>query len=419
MSTEIISGQSARIRTNELREGTFRANPDYEFALLDQLSAEEQQPLSALRGDANFYGLIRPRLATGLTTKAASREIAELFRILQEPGPLPQFILSELDSELTIRRLVLDGILQLAQGSESICGPAVCDEDALTPTEEGARLLARLSLQAINHAASIVSAGATELSDRLYRYNTVPLTPQWLRRIPDGPALEQYLQIQVGGRCRRILDKDWTRVSPQSKRKAEQKAEPNPWLSWDSRTVPAQKPDSVGYKLYLSPLATHLREAFRVSIPAITAAGAHHFKIGSNVRGVLRPDKMVAYFPDRSALEEAAHRIAKELSGCPAQGVPFTTELDAGALLSWASDPPMEADVPAWLQKQSWRQWICYRLGSALAVAKREKSPAMPAWRFALERVRLEGVDVSTWIPTSTSWQSEPAAVVVSRLGHI
>ena len=63
MSTEIISGQSARIRTNELREGTFRANPDYEFALLDQstmpsfkdkLSAQELADvvsyLASLRG---------------------------------------------------------------------------------------------------------------------------------------------------------------------------------------------------------------------------------------------------------------------------------------------------------------------------------------------------------------------------------
>lgn len=402
MSTGTFASPTRRGPAIALCGRTFRANPDYEFVRLDQLPAPEQELLSALRGDPNFFGLIRHRLAAGLTAKAVCRETADLFKLLQEPGPLPGSVAGESELETTLNLLVCDGVLQIARGLEWVCGPAAFDADQLPALEENRQALCALSLQAIHHAASLETADSADLSYHLYRYNTLPLTPQWLRRIPHGAALEEYLQIQVGGGCRRDLDQDWARVPPEAERDA--------WLAWNSRMVPAMRNGSIGYKLYLSPLPAHMQVAFRVWLPAITAAGAHHFKIGSNVRGLLRPDKMVAYFDQWPRLEEAACSIAKELSGCPSQGVPFTTELDSGALISWGSDPPPETTVPEWLRRQSWRQWICYRLGSALAVAKREKSARIPNWRFALERLRLEGVDITTWAPVSTFWQSKSAA---------
>jgi hypothetical protein len=166
------------------------------------------------------------------------------------------------------------------------------------------------------------------------------------------------------------------------------------------------------YKLYLSPLPAHLRDAFRIWLAAITAGGAFHCKIGNDIRGLLRPDKMVAYFGDRAALEEAAQRIKSELCGCPAQGVPFTSDLDCGALMSWGSDPPSEEAVPVWLRRQSWRQWICNRLGAALAVAKHHRCDSMPDWRFALTRLELDGVDLANWVARSPDGQSETVTEV-------
>lgn len=381
-------------------ESTWRVNPEYELVRLEQLSAEHQQPLSALRQDPSFHGVLRSRSATGLSTKAVSRDTAALLDALTQPGRLPQNALSDSGAELAITQLLWDGILQIARGAEWICGPAVCSPAASLSTQpHGA--LADLSLQALQHAAALGAGNALELSAHLYRYNTVPLTPQWLRRIPDHNVVQEYLQIQAGGRNRRELDREWTHV-PLT-------AEQSAWLGWTSRTISISAKTTT-YKLYLSPLACRLREAFRVWLGAVTAAGAFHFKLGSNVRGLLRPDKMVAYFGDRSALEEAAELIAQELSGCPAQGVPFTAELNCGALMSWGSDPPTEEAVPPWLRRQSWRQWVCNRLGAALAVAKHYESDAMLSWRFALERLRLDGVDVGNWAPESTDWQLEPLA---------
>jgi hypothetical protein len=420
VSTIAMPAAPGGVAVNSFRNCTFRTNPDYEFVLLEQLPAQEQTMLGDLGGDPDFCGLLRPRLAAGLTTKAVSREIAKLLDILNEPGPLPTFITNDPEFELVISRLVCDGILQIARGAGWICGPAVWPADHSADEKSGG-LLAEMSIRALQHAELLECSDAVELSALLYRYNTLPLTPQWLRRIPDDAALEEYLQIQSGGASRRDLDQGWTRVFTGSEKPGSQ----SPWLAWNSRTILRSQTNRAGYKLYLSPLPAHLREAFRVWLPA--TAGAYHFKIGSNVRGLLRPDKMVAYFDDLLALQESAQRITSELKGCPAQGVPFTVELDCDELISWGSDPPLEEAVPIWLRRQSWRQWICNRMGSALAVAKREKATRkeggrekderegvadMTAWRFSLERLRLEGVDIATWAPISTIWQSKPAAEV-------
>ena len=385
-----------------LGDSTLRFNPDYELVQLDRLPAEQRESLDALQQDPSFYGIVRSRFATGLSPKSVSRDTAHLLIALQEPRQLPDRVTADADAMLAVTQLVCDGILQVAGEPGWLCGPAACRFDATT-SEEPPGILADLSLRALKHAAALRTGDTTELSGHLYRYNLLPLTPEWLRRFSDNTAVQEYLQIQAGGRVRWELDRFWTRVSPV--------AEQGAWMAWSSRTI-AMPPDAATCKLYLSPLPSRLRDAFRIWLAAITAAGAFHFKIGNDVRGLLRPDKMVAYFGDRAALEEAARRIARELTDCPAQGVPFTSELDYGALLSWGADPPSEEAVPVWLRRQSWRQWICNRLGAALAVAKHHPSDSMPAWRFALARLQLEGPDLTNWVARSQDGQSETVAEV-------
>jgi hypothetical protein len=379
---------------------TYRANPGFRILKLEELSAEAQELLGPLRKDPSFYGLICSQTGDGEPSLAVCSQTAKLIDTLATPGLLPRDILDDPEALLAVNRLVFDGILQVARGAEWLCGPAVCPTDSALKRARG--LLARLSLEAIQHAASLEAADAMELATCLYRYNTMPVTPQWLRRLPDTAAgVEEYLQIAKGGCQRKVLDQNWICVTTPAKE--------TPWLMWSSRrTVPGS--GASGYKLYLSPHPSHLRDAFQVWLPAITDAGAYHFKVGGNVRGLLRPDKIVAYFAEHNSLMEASRLIANGLLGCPAQGVPFASDLNCGALVSWGSDPPFDETVPVWMQRQSWRQWICRRLGSALARAKRQNSE-IPAWRFALERLRLDGIDVEFWTPTSTPWFAANAEV--------
>jgi hypothetical protein len=90
----------------------------------------------------------------------------------------------------------------------------------------------------------------------------------------------------------------------------------------------------------------------------------------------------------------------QKLSGCPLHGVPFTAELAGGGLLSWGIDPPAEKQTVPWLERESWRLWVANRLASALLLAKTSTKADIQPWRFALERLRLEGVDTQTWAPS-------------------
>jgi hypothetical protein len=126
------------------------------------------------------------------------------------------------------------------------------------------------------------------------------------------------------------------------------------------------------------------------------------FKVGADAAGLLRPDKMVAYFDNFEALAAVADSLADALAGVSAHGVPFSAEITSDGLLSWGVDPPREERPPGWSGGQSWRLWVTNRLAGAL-LAARGQGVEEP-WRFALERLRVEGVDVERWVPASSLW---------------
>jgi hypothetical protein len=117
--------------------------------------------------------------------------------------------------------------------------------------------------------------------------------------------------------------------------------------------------------------------------------------------GLLRPDKIVAYFPDFERLAKAAEAVSARLGGVPAQGVPFTSEIGGDGLLSWGMDPPA-SELAAWGGRESWRLWLTHRLARALLAAR--SAEGLEPWRFALERVRLEGIDTASWTPAASLW---------------
>jgi hypothetical protein len=58
---------------------------------------------------------------------------------------------------------------------------------------------------------------------------------------------------------------------------------------------------------------------------------------------------------------------------------------------------PVDGKRPlAWQEHESWRLWLTNRLAAALLSAAGTVDEKVA---FALERVRHEGVDTTTWIP--------------------
>lgn len=301
-----------------------------------------------------------------------------------------------------IGQMVLDGILAIETDGELLSGPAarslVCAEQAESGPEGS---LAALSRRALEYATALDIADAAVLSARLYLYNRLPASPAWRRLLPDQDAVERHLGIRNGAMAR-LLARGWRRLPAGSGAQG--------WMSWQPPQRALHRDDSpTTYKLYVSPACSELRAGFEATAEATAVSRAVHWKVGRDVYGLLRPDKIVVYFREFADLQETAARILEKLERCPVHGVPFTAELAGGGLLSWGIDPPTEQHSVPWLERESWRQRISNRLATALLLAKASAPTEIAPWRFAMDRLRLEGIDTETWTPTRALTWAEAA----------
>lgn len=379
----------------------YRANPAFELVLFDRLDLRERETLAELRKDPDFYGILRPREAhpanTALGVKSVDRETALLFLTLREPGPLPSYMRTMLgDGALrVVARLVADAILEVEEEGRFVSGAAALPLFVERRSGAAAGRLAEISHAALRYAQDLAEDDPLALSFRLYGYNRRPLTPAWKRLLPKGDQVLAWLGIGAGGPRgprRQLLDRSWERTGGSS---AEW------WLSWRSRQDGDLSGGGATWKLYVSPVPEALPGSFGDILEALAAGRAAQFKIGADALGILRADKIVAYFPSFERLAVAAEALETRLSGIPAQGVPFTSEIGGEGLLSWGVDPPREES--SFGSGESWRLWLTHRLSRALLSARSTAEPE--PWRFALERVRLEGVDTDTWTPGALLWK--------------
>jgi hypothetical protein len=156
------------------------------------------------------------------------------------------------------------------------------------------------------------------------------------------------------------------------------------------------------WKLYVSPDPELVRPALHA---AVCRTEPFSLKVGRDLFNILRPDKLVLYFSSRQAMRRCAAALMQELDGLPAQGVPFTGQLFDSALLSWGVDREAQTGMAPWAGDESWRLRVTQRLASALSQAARDASCPVPAWRFAMDRVSLDGVNVQSWSPDLTTFQ--------------
>lgn len=363
----------------------FRASPHVELKQLGELAAEEQERFRELESDPEFYGLFVARPPLAMSLKSVSCEGAELFRSLAQAATL-----EAIDDEVV--DLVLDGILEVESDGRFVCGP---DALAIFGPAPRARDIGRLSTGALLHAQDLETSDPQALAMALYFYNRIPMTAFWKARFADVLG---HLGAD-GGSLRALLEREWV---------ANDRGRAPGWLSWSPRAPLQRGRDDVTFKLYVSPRPERIRDAFETVVRVLAGFPGTPFKIGDGAAGLLRPDKLVAYFPSRAHLDEVAAELRRELAGCDAHGVPFTATIDDAGLLSWGVDPPESENALKWTGPRSWRLWIAQRLGAALAVAKSTSNggAGVAPQVFAVERVRREGVDVETWTPSATLWST-------------
>jgi hypothetical protein len=248
--------------------------------------------------------------------------------------------------------------------------------------------IARLSLSALRMAARDAPDDPAALASWLYRFGTVPRGPAIDRDFgPDDEPMGA-LGLTIGGAARRLLESAYEASTLQS------------WYSFARSAEPTQL--AAARKLYVSPLPQALPDAFVLIVQAFVQAEVRSFKLGRGVEGLLRPDKVMAYFDERQQLDAVVARLMDRLRGCPVQGVPFTADEGGDGLLSSGVDPPFGGAA------SSWRAWVTARLAAGL-VARRHRPPA-EAVAGTLSDLRADGVDTVRWRTGAGAFRQEAAA---------
>src|SRR6266536_2880045 len=159
---------------------------------------------------------------------------------------------------------------------------------------------------------------------------------------------------------------------------------------------PDDDPMAVLGKLYISPTPEALADAFPRIADELVRSDVRSFKVGRGIEGLLRPDKIIAYFEDHAYMKAVAGALDRSLSGCPVQGVPFTAEAAGNGLLSSGVDPP-PGNAAA-----SWRSWVTKRLAASLTAQR--ATPCEDPVAGALADIRLAGVDPKRWLPNADAF---------------
>ncbi len=371
------------IGSEGLVKNRFRAARDCKLILWDRLSTPIRQSIPA---GPDAYGVVM-RIGQPAPIKLIDRDVALLFYSLNDPGPIPEYARRSLGDQAgaVIARLVLEGILEMELGGTFVSGPsaAVCLHPPITEPPVGT--LAKLSRTAIEHVNDLNLDDARTVAARLYCFNAIPFAPRWTRIADAEQGLEADRRIS------QLLASGWVRdtdsqILPQ-------------WRVWRSvrRLHIGSRPH---YKLYVSPVPSCLHPALELIARTLSRSDALALKVGAGVRGLLRPDKIVAYFPDQDSLARVGADLARDLRPFMAQGVPFTAPIASNALVSWGCDPDPATLLAA--IAESWRSWLTAKLAVAL-VEGRSSPTAMTPVAFAMAAVTADGVDTVTWMPVGVA----------------
>lgn len=401
MST--FPGTRAEDGAVEPAAATLRAGRAYELVARERLSRAECALLGEPDAPGAIYGILRPRPGSAVEPRTASPDIALLFLTLAEPGPLPAYARAGMGRSAgdTVCRLVLDGILELEHRGEWISGGPAAALLAGRGQAGGRGRIGALSVAALRYGQELADLPDALLAQRLYSYGRRPLCPELRRSMPNRQAMATAMGLADGGTAHRTLATTWREV-------AQRTGGPVYWRHWcPRRPVGDARGRQANYKLYVSPGVEALRTSIEIVADLFAATPtATAFKIGADLDGICRPDKFVVYFDRLDELQSVAAELSERLAGHPAHGVPFTAAVTDDGMLSWGADPPAGTAGA----RSSWRSWVTNRLAEELRRGREENGAALEPWRFALERVRLAGIDTDTWIPARSQWARAAAS---------
>jgi hypothetical protein len=169
------------------------------------------------------------------------------------------------------------------------------------------------------------------------------------------------------------------------------------WRSW---TATDTDPATLVHKVYVSPAVCDHGTTLGVILTHAPLLGVPAWKVGADLAGLHRPDKIVLYLASAERAERVAATLALALGSFAAQGVPFTGQVGATGIVSRGRD----------VAGTSWRADVCRQVAQSLCASRVELGTHAPASEVAdeaLSRLAEQGLDVHSWHPPAD--EHEPA----------
>jgi hypothetical protein len=376
----------------------FRVSPFYTLREWNVLNPREKELISGLHDEADVYGVFSPTTpGSGQTVKVAYHELALIYFHLTQSPLLPHYLTGSPGDSLNqvIAQLVLDQVLEIKWNEKFVSGMHATEAlfgKALYGHLQVPGFISSLSKQGIEYALYLDEVEMKTIAHKLYTYNTTPWDSSLKRDFSETTDTRDYVFSASRSSLISIINKEWQLINDPAK---------DPWLGWSRRyfdELSSGEIDKGTYKLYISPVIRDLPKVMNVVLPILTASKAFSFKIGNGIQGLLRPDKMVAYFNNRSSMLQAAGELKNKFNDCKVQGVPFTAQIDDTGILSWGFDPP-GSDVLSPIEGGSWRCKITDQIALAIMQAKTEQPDHRRAIDFIGSKLFVAGIDPCDWTP--------------------
>jgi hypothetical protein len=259
----------------------------------------------------------------------------------------------------------------------------------------------RASTRAIFLAYNSGEIDVRRLTSMLYFYNRIPFSQKWQRRFPSDESLCRFLGFRK--------DDSWpgSRAFHLSKRLAPENV-PVSRDVWGQWSILRRGLSSTGrlttYKIYVSPHLDELPNVIRHIGETAVKFGAAATKIGTEVRTLLRPDKLLVYFRDLKKALSYGRYLDANINCNRTQAVPFSYPIGLSGLISIGFDPPTSVRWTYGLEGGSWRLLVSTCIAETI-VSVRESRPA-DVLQEIHRQLRAKNIDPLRWKPLNGAWNA-------------
>ena len=184
---KIANPGAADLRVDACARNRIRASSAFRLVRLGEFSDEELQLLENAGVGGDAYAVLLPATNTQLLPKAVCSGTAASLEALKSPTRL-EAVVSEPARDNMLREflgLVLDGVLEMEFDGSFVSGFEAYSHLKRVPGLVSSTDTDPLTQTALRYAQGLALEDAQQFAQRLYLYNSTPLTPRFERFIAD------------------------------------------------------------------------------------------------------------------------------------------------------------------------------------------------------------------------------------------